>query len=130
MSRLIEQKLADQLIASLDGLIEVRTGEQSATIPEDAMITVHLDSQTLRVPNITNLFDNRLQVVLRMQYADKTTAELDEAGKRIIETLTSVSLAQSMSAYHVGLSDTRASVGDGYWMREYNVDVLAVDNAS
>lgn len=130
MSRLIEQKLADQLITSLDGLVEVRTGEQSATIPESALITVHLDSQTLRLPNVTNLFENRLQVILKMHHADKTTADLDEAGSRIVNTLTSVSLAQSMSAYHVELADTRASVGDGYWMREYNVEILAVDNAS
>lgn len=130
MSRELEQKVADVIITALNGLVEVRTGEQSASIPESSMVTVQLESQQLRTPAITNLFDSKVKVILKMHHADKTEAEMDQAGSVILDTLTEVSLSSSLNSYLTQLKDTKADVGEGYWLREYNLEVLSVDTAT
>ena len=130
MTKAIEQEVADILITSLDGLVPVRTSEQSSTIPEDSLVSVHLEQQTLRIANITNLFDNRLAIKLKMHYAGNTKSEMDLAGNTIYNSLTSVSLGNTLNAYSVKLADTRAQVQDNHWERDYNLEVLRVDNAT
>lgn len=130
MSRELEQKVADVIITALDGLVEVRTGEQSASIPESSLVTVHLESQQLRTPAITNLFDSKVKVILKMHHADKTESEMHQAGSVILDALTEVSLSSSLNSYLTQLKDTKADVGEGYWLREYNLEVLSVDTAT
>lgn len=130
MSRLLEQKVADVVITALAGLVEVRTGEQRDAIPESSLATVHLESQQLKSPSITNLFNSRVRVILQMHYADKTQNEMDLAGSKILDALTEVSLAGSLDSYMAQLKDTKADVGEGFWRREYNLEVLSVDIAS
>lgn len=130
MSKNIEQEVADVLITALEGLVDVRTSEQRDTIPEDSLVTVHLEQQTLRSPSITNLFDHRLNIKLKMHYASNTKEQMNTAGNAIDNALTEVSLAGSLGAYQAKLTDTRAQVADNYWEREYNLEVLRVDNAS
>lgn len=130
MSKALEQEVADILITSLNGLVPVRTSEQTDTLPEDSLISVHLEQQTLRLANVTDLFDNRLNIRLKMHYAGKTKAEMDLAGNAIYKALTAVSLAGSLNAYETKLADTRAQVSDNHWERDYNLEVLRVDNAT
>jgi hypothetical protein len=130
MSKALEQEVADILITSLDGLVSVRTSEQSDTLPEDSLVSVHLEQQTLRMANLTNLFDNRLGIRLKMHYAGNTKAEMDSAGNAIYDALTAVSLANTLNAYEVKLADIRAQVSDNHWERDYNLEVLRVDNAT
>ena len=130
MSKSIEQEVADILITALDGLVEVRTSEQKDTIPEDSMVSVHLEQQALRTPSITNLFEHKINVKLRMHYASNTKQAMDQAGNAIDDALTEVSLASTLGAYQAVIRDTRAQVMDSYWEREYSLDVLRVDNAS
>jgi hypothetical protein len=130
MSKALEQEVADILITSLDGLVPVRTSEQSDTLPEDSLVSVHLEQQTLRMANLTNLFDNRLGIRLKMHYAGNTKAEMDSAGNAIYDALTAVSLANTLNAYEVKLADIRAQVSDNHWERDYNLEVLRVDNAT
>ena len=130
MSKALEQEVADILITSLNGLVPVRTSEQTDTLPEDSLVSVHLEQQTLRLANVTDLFDNRLNIRLKMHYAGKTKAEMDLAGNAIYKALTAVSLAGSLNAYETKLADTRAQVSDNHWERDYNLEVLRVDNAT
>lgn len=130
MSKALEQEVADILITSLNGLVPVRTSEQTDTLPEDSLVSVHLEQQTLRLANVTDLFDNRLNIRLKMHYAGKTKAEMDLAGNAIYKALTAVSLAGSLNAYGTTLADTRAQVSDNHWERDYNLEVLRVDNAT
>lgn len=130
MSKNIEQEVADILITALDGLVEVRTSEQKDTIPEDSLVTVHLEQQALRTPSITNLFQHKINVKLRMYYASNSKNAMNTAGEAIDNALTAVSLSSTLGAYQAVVSDTRAQVAENYWEREYNVDVLRVDNAS
>ena len=115
MSKNIEQEVADVLITALDGLVEVRTSEQKDTIPEDAMVSVHLEQQALRTASITNLFEHKVNVKLRMYYASNTKEMMNTAGNAIDNALTEVSLASTLGAYQATLIDTRAQVADNYW---------------
>lgn len=130
MSRSIEQSVADVINASISGLVEVRTAENADAIPESSMITVHLESQQLVNASITNLFENNIRVALQMHHADKTESEMDTAGSAVLNALTDVNLPTNLQAYHTQLKDTRSEVSDGYWIREYNITVLAVDTGS
>ena len=130
MSKSLEQEVADILITSLSGLVPVRTSEQKDSLPEDSLVTVHLEQQTLRIPNITNLFDHRINIKLRMYYASATKEQMDTAGNAIDLALTEETLASDLGAYEAKLADTRSQVADNYWEREYNLEVVRVDTAS
>ena len=130
MSREIEQNLADYINTELAGLVEVRTGENADTIPESAMITVHLESQTARESLITNLFNNIFKITLQMHYSDKTEAEMDQAGSSVLNSLISHNLSADLGVYHAKLEETKSEVRQGMWVREFTLTTIGVDNAS
>lgn len=130
MSKRLEQEVAEVLISALDGLVEVRTSEQRDSIPEDSLVSVHLEQQSLRTPSITNLFDHKVNVKLKMHYASNTESQMNIAGDAIDNALTEISLASTLGAYQASLIDTRAQVADNHWERDYNLEVLRVDNAT
>lgn len=130
MSKAIEQEIADYLITNLNGLVPVRVSEQADRLPESDYISVHLEQQTLRIPNVTNIFDHRVRVLLRMHYADKTSAQVDEASDVIMNALVEPTLKDTLNAYEVKLMDTRSTTLENYWEREFNLEILRVDMAS
>ena len=78
MSRALETKVAQLIQSKVEGLVEVRTGEQLAVVPKDKLCTVNLDAKRPKDPAFSNVFENTFKIRLSMHYADSTELQMEE----------------------------------------------------
>lgn len=131
MSRALETKVAQLVQTKIEGLVEVRVGEQLAVIPKNKLCTVNLDAKRPKNSSFSNVFENTFKITLMMHYADNTVQEMESVGESIHEALINPSnfLEDSTVFYHQ-VQELKKTVQDSNWIQEINYMVLAVDMES
>lgn len=131
MSRALETKVAQLVQSKIDGLVEVRVGEQLAVIPKDKLCTVNLDAKRPKNSSFSNVFENTFKITLMMHYADNTEQEMESVGESIhLGLLDPDNFNDDSNVLHHQVQEMKKVVTDNNWIQEINYLLVAVDTES
>lgn len=127
----LETAVAQVVQSALGESIDVRVGEQLATIPQDKVVVVNLDSKKPKNATFSDVFENTFKIQLQMHYADNTEESMENAGKAIhLELIKTDTWANNNDVLFHQVIDSKKSINENSWQQEFSYLVLSVDKES
>lgn len=131
MSRALETKVAQLIQTNVEGLVEVRVGEQLAIVPKGKLCVVNLDAKRPKNSAFSNVFENTFKVTLMMHYADNTEQEMETIGESILQGLIKPeNFKDEPEVLYHQVQEMKKSIQENCWVQDINYMVLAVDMES
>ena len=129
--RELETKIAQSIQAVISESIEVRVGEQLATIPKDQVVVVNLDSKRPKNSAFSDVFENIFKIQVKMHYAESSEEQMEQTCRSIHFQLLNPDLwnLDENILYHQ-VQDTKKQIQENHWIQEITYMVLSVDKES